>query len=170
MSETIRTESLKAGVWLLPPYSSYSFSICKRPQREPSGNCFSQPDVKGPFRAPLSHIWTLRHLQSLPVLITNGAFPRPQDPLVRTFGYFLIFIDIFWLVDIVQNLESAFLDDLSLSDLLFPNSWKLGVFSHSKGFGAGRGTLPQDSLRFPTGFPTGFPTWFPTGFPTRFPF
>ena len=42
--------------------------------------------------------------------------------------------------------------------MIFPNSWKLGVFSHSKGFGAGRGTLPQDSLRFPTGFPTtGFP-------------
>ena len=41
--------------------------------------------------------------------------------------------------------------------LLFsPNSWKLGVFSNSKGFGAGRGSLPLDSPRFPTGFWIGF--------------
>ena len=49
------------------------------------------------------------------------------------------------------------------------NSWKLGVLSHSEGFGAGRGTLPQDSIRFPTGFPIGFPTGFPNKVPNTVP-
>ena len=73
---------------------------------------------------------------------------------------------------VIQDLP--FSSSLHFVCLFFPNSWKLGVFSHRKGFGAGWGALPQDSFRFPTGFPTGFPTVFlnrgsQTGFPTVFP-
>ena len=59
----------------------------------------------------------------------------------------------------------------------FPNSWKLGVFSHSKGSGQGRGSLSLDSPLFPTGFPKvglligfliGLAIGFPTGFQIRF--
>ena len=93
--------------------------------------------------------------------VSNNLRPRaPQQPSrIVSFNIFSPLTRYYaHLTDFCQHIPSIIPKQLEA---------KLGVFSNSKGFGAGRGALPQDSLRFPPGFSNRVPNNVPNRVPNN---